>query len=70
MSTISSSDVLFATVSQRGNMLLNIKLCGVESESDIYRAIRMSLPGISGIARLSIRNASRGWSAAMAHLFR
>ena len=70
MSTISPSDILFATVSQRGNMILNIRLSGMECGSDIYRAIRSSLPGISGITRLSIRNASQGWASASAHLFR
>lgn len=70
MSAISSTDVLFATVSQRGNMLLNLRLSGVESESDIYRAIRSTLPGITGVARLNIRNASRGWATSTAHLFR
>lgn len=70
MSTISPSDILFATVSQRGNMILNIRLSGVESKSDIFRAIRTSCPGISGIAHLSIRNASQGWASASAHLFR
>lgn len=70
MSTISSSDIVFATITQRGNMLLNLRLSGINGPADIYRAIRSHLPGISGVTRLSIRNASQGWSTTSAHLFR
>ena len=70
MTNFSFSDIVFATISQRVNMLLNLRLSGITAPRDIYGAIRSALPNLSGLARLSIRNASQGWSTTSAHLFR
>lgn len=59
MPTILSSDLIFATVSQRGRVVADVTLRGITSLADILGSIP-SLP--RGLARVSLRNGSQGWA--------
>ena len=62
MTTIHATDILHATLTQYGKTLTNVCLCGLTSLADVVRHLRQTVPGISGISRLDIRNATQGWS--------
>lgn len=59
MTTILSSDTIFATIRQRGRLLLTLQLHGVTSLSDIINRLRGE---IKGLATISLRNSTQGWS--------
>lgn len=61
MGTINSSDIIFATVKQRGITLASIKLSGITSFAEILRHLRRSLSGIMGMTTIDLRNGSQGW---------
>lgn len=61
MTTISSNDIIFATVIQYGSTLAQLKLSGMTSTEDIVRKIRETLPDLGGLVNLSLRNATMGW---------
>ncbi len=58
MGTINSSDIIFATVKQRGITLASIKLSGITSFAEI---LRRSLSGTMGMTTIDLRNGSQGW---------
>lgn len=58
MTTILSSDEIFATVSQRGRVLSSLRLSGITSLADILRAIGNE---IRGLATIELRNSTQGW---------
>lgn len=60
MPTILSSDLIFATVSQRGRVVADVALRGITSLGDVLRSIE-GLP--RGLARVSVRNGSQGWAS-------
>lgn len=59
MTEIISTDLIFATVTQRGRVVANVALRGITSLTDVLRSIP-SLP--HGLASVSLRNSTRGWS--------
>ncbi|MDE6383942.1 MAG: hypothetical protein K2J17_00185 [Paramuribaculum sp.] len=59
MPAILSSDLIFATIMQRGRVVADLTLQGITSLTDVLT----STPGLSrGLARISLRNSSQGWS--------
>lgn len=59
MPAILSSDIIFATIFQRGRVVADITLRGITSLTDVLS----SAPGLTrGVARISLRNSSQGWS--------
>lgn len=59
MATILSSDIIFATIRQRGRILTTLRLSGITSLSEIVTALH----GIArGIATIDLRNGTQGWS--------
>ncbi len=60
MATIESSDIIFATIRQRGQILTTLRLSGITSLSEIVS----SLHGIArGLTTIDLRNGSQGWSS-------
>ncbi len=62
MATISSTDTIFATVKQRGSMVANIRISGVETMAHIMREVRTQLGAVSGLLTIDLRNQSQGWN--------
>ncbi len=62
MKTINSSDVIFATVTQRGATLYNARLSGLSSMADVMRFLHKALAGAVGMLTLTLRNGTQGWS--------
>ena len=59
MATIESSDIIFATVRQRGQVLTTLRISGITSLSEIVTSLR----GVArGITTIDLRNGSQGWS--------
>lgn len=61
MTTISSTDLIWATVTYNGRTIASFSDRGYTSISDVIRAVRSALGALGGIIDLSIRNASKGW---------
>lgn len=59
---MSLSDRIFARLSLGGRVIAEIDRADFPSLSFLLTAIRAMVPGVSGLARLSVRNMSRGWS--------
>lgn len=62
MATILSTDVMFATVKQRGNTLATLRLSGMSSLADIINYIKTIVKGRMGLLTLSLRNSTQGWA--------
>ncbi len=62
MISFHSSDVIFATVRQRGNVILSMQLSGIGSYAQLICHLRKLLAGLMGIATLDLRNGTQGWS--------
>lgn len=58
MTTILSSDVIFATVSQRGKVMTTLRLSGITSVGDVVSSIGRMFRGITTI---DLRNGTQGW---------
>lgn len=61
--SITMGDVLYARVSFMGKQLFNIQLRDVSSLSQIFDWVRSQLGNLSGMVKISLRNASQGWTA-------
>ncbi len=61
MTTISSTEIIFATVIQYGSTLAQLNLSGVSSTEDITRKVPESLPDLGALVNISLRNATMGW---------
>lgn len=61
MATISTTDILYATVSQRGTTVATLTLSGVSSLSEIISRIKEVVKGTLGLFTLNLRNSSQGW---------
>lgn len=58
MATILPSDIIFATIRQRGQILTTLRLSGITSLSEIVSGLK----GIArGITTIDLRNGSQGW---------
>ena len=58
MFNVLSSDIIFATVRQRGRLLANLRISGVTSVNDILGRLSGK---ISGLATIDLRNSTQGW---------
>lgn len=63
MKTINSSDVIFATVTQRGNTLYDGQMSGMSSMAEVMSSLRGALAGAMGMLTLTLRNGTQGWSS-------
>lgn len=62
MKTINSSDVIFATVTQRGATLYDARLSGLSSMAEVMKFLHKVLAGAVGMLTLTLRNGTQGWS--------
>ena len=62
MATITSSDIIFATVMQRGRTIQSLQLSGLNSFAELFQKIRNAIASSSGLITLQLRNGSQGWS--------
>ncbi len=62
MATITSSDIIFATIKQHGRILHTLQFSGVLSFSELMKQILNALSSVKGLVTLNLRNGSQGWS--------
>ena len=70
MSKITPLDRLFVTVTQNGVSRMFTDITGVTSFCDIINCMRARIPGLSGLATVSVRNRSEGWTSTRSILLR
>ena len=61
MATIDLQDEVFATLTQRGNIIASVRLIGVNSISNILQQLRLLVSKCVGLVTLKIRNRTQGW---------
>ncbi len=61
MATINSSDIIFATVIQRGRTIASVRLSGMRTVNDIIRYLSGVVKNTVGMITLSLRNGTQGW---------
>jgi hypothetical protein len=66
MANIHSDDVVFATITQRGSTLASLKLSGITSMTHLLQCVCSSVSSLKGMATISVRNSSQGWTATQA----
>ena len=59
MATILSSDVIFAPVRQRGQVMTTLRLSGITSFGDVVASVGRLFKGITTI---DLRNGTQGWN--------
>lgn len=62
MSTITSSDILFATATMMGRQIYTYTGNGVSSFAQLVNCVRGAAAGCRGMATITVRNATKGWS--------
>lgn len=55
-------DIIFATVSQRGNTIVSLKMTGLTSVKDLLEQLNSTISGYMGMVMLKLRNKNQGWS--------
>lgn len=55
------SDVIFATVRQRGMVLANLRMSGISSMADIISRLPHAIGRLMGITTIDLRNGTQGW---------
>lgn len=58
MASFQSSDKIFATITQRGRIILSISISGITSLSDVITTIGTQ---IKGLVTINLRNYTQGW---------
>lgn len=60
MATFKSSDRIFATIVQRGRVILNLNISGITSITDIITTLSGQL---KGLVTINLRNYTQGWQS-------
>lgn len=60
MATFKSSDRIFATIIQRGRVILNLNISGITSITDIITTLSGQL---KGLVTINLRNYTQGWQS-------
>jgi hypothetical protein len=55
------TDVIFATVRQRGTVLANLRMSGISSMADIISRLPHAIGRLMGITTIDLRNGTQGW---------
>ena len=63
MSTINSSDIIFARVYRMGREIANLRLTGVSSEAEVFAELRRHIGSSRALLDLVLRNGTQGWSS-------
>ena len=61
MGKINTTDIIVATITQRGKQIGSFKLSGLESFSEIVGAVRRLSNGAIGLVTVTLRNGTQGW---------
>lgn len=70
MAKIAPLDKLFITLTQNGSSRFLGEITGVSSWCDIINYMRNTIPGLCGLATVSVRNCSEGWSTSQSVLLK
>lgn len=62
MHTIEATDIVWASATYRGRTVATFSSTGFTSLADVVRAVRLAVGTLAGSLRLTLRNASRGWT--------
>lgn len=62
MHTIEATDIVWASATYRGRTVAAFSSTGFTSLADVVRAVRLAVGTLAGSLRLTLRNASRGWT--------
>ncbi len=62
MKTIDRNDIVFATAKIFGTVSADIRLNGICSVDEAITAIKGEIGTFTGLVRISLRNATQGWS--------
>lgn len=62
MTQIISSDIIYATVLQRGRTLISVKLSGMTTLNEIINHLKNLIKDIIGLVTLQLRNSTQGWN--------
>lgn len=69
MATINYSDIIFATVIQRGATIASLRMSGISSMADVVRNIRTNIGAAAGLTTINLRNGSQGWRRSSTVMF-
>lgn len=69
MKRINSSDVIIATLTQRGRNVANFRISGLSDISQVIDYIRRTISGLIGMTSLRLRNGSQGWVTELSLMF-
>ncbi|MDE5838494.1 MAG: hypothetical protein K2K52_06955 [Paramuribaculum sp.] len=61
MATIFTTDILYATVIQRGTTIATLTLSGVSSLAEIINRIKSVVKDSIGMLTVNLRNSTQGW---------
>ena len=70
MATINSSDILFATLIQRGRTIASVRLSGMTTFNEIIKYLGRMINGTFGMMTVSLRNGTQGWHEKRNIIFR
>lgn len=62
MQTIDYTDVVFATIIQRGRTLYSARISGMSSVAEVMKYLHSAVGKVAGMVTLNLRNSSQGWS--------
>ncbi len=63
---MSTSDQIVATIQVGGVTLASVSRCGFSCTDEVVRTLKALAGGFAGLARLTIRNKTRGWNQLLA----
>lgn len=69
MKRINSSDVIIASLTQRGRNVANLRISGLSDISQVIDYIRRTIRGLIGMTSLRLRNGSQGWVTELSLMF-
>lgn len=61
MKRINSSDVIIASLTQRGRNVANLRISGLSDLNQVIEYIKRAISGIIGMTSLRLRNGTQGW---------
>lgn len=68
--SLAFGDRIFARIILRGKTIVELMVSTVKDMKDVYALLREKCKGVKGVARLYVRNMSRGWSDERALIIR
>ncbi len=69
MKKIELNDVIFARATMMGREIINMRICGVMSMSELLRRVRQEIGSCFGLITINLRNMSQGWTQTACYRF-